>query len=124
MVVARKTFIVNSEQARQQAERRFKRDERLRDGRSADTKLKQFAKRPIVDRTIAEAQHGELYSGAADGDLRPMQYVLAFENSMTPGSISAGRSCGSTTVATIMSQRSLKATDRADLPGRSRAVSE
>ena len=79
MVVARKTFIVNSEQARQQAERRFKRDERLRDGRSADTKLKQFAKRPIVDRTIAEAQHGELYSGAADGDLRPMQYVPAVE---------------------------------------------
>src|SRR5690242_903575 len=47
--------------------------------RTADTTLKQFAKRPIVDRTIAEAQHGELYSGAADGDLRPMQYVPAVE---------------------------------------------
>jgi hypothetical protein len=46
-----------------------------------------------------------------------------FKNSMTPGSIVAGRSCGSTTVATIMSQRSLKATDMALLPGRLRAVS-
>ena len=37
---------------------------------------------------------------------------------MTLGSIVAGRSCGSTTVATIMSQRSLKTTDIAALhPG-------
>ena len=49
--------------------------------------------------------------------------VLLFRNSITPGSIVAGRSCGSTTVATIMSQRSLKTTDIADLPGRLRAVS-
>ena len=44
--------------------------------------------------------------------------VLLFRNSMTAGSIVAGRSCGNTTVATIMSQRSLKATDNAVLtPG-------
>jgi hypothetical protein len=49
--------------------------------------------------------------------------VLLFRNSMTPGSIVAGRSCGSTTVATIMSQRSLKTTDIADLPSRLPAVS-
>jgi hypothetical protein len=48
---------------------------------------------------------------------------LLLRNAMTPGSIVAGRSCGSTAVATIMSQRSLKATDSADLPGRLRAVS-
>jgi hypothetical protein len=35
MVAAQETLIVNSEQARQQAERRFKQDERLRDGRMA-----------------------------------------------------------------------------------------
>ena len=35
MVVAQETFIVNSEQARQQAERRFKQEERGRDGRKA-----------------------------------------------------------------------------------------
>jgi hypothetical protein len=35
MVAAQETFIVNSEQARQQAERRFKQDERVRDGRKA-----------------------------------------------------------------------------------------
>jgi len=35
MVAAQETFIVNSEQARQQAERQFKQDERLRDGRTA-----------------------------------------------------------------------------------------
>src|SRR5262245_61757202 len=48
---------------------------------------------------------------------------LLLRNSMTPGSIVAGRSCGSTAVATIMSQRSLKATDSADLPGGLWAVS-
>ena len=47
--------------------------------------------------------------------------VLPFRNSITPGSIVAGRSCGSTAVATIMSQRSLKATDSAVLPGGLRA---
>src|SRR5262247_216763 len=36
---------------------------------------------------------------------------LLLRNSMTPGSIVAGRSCGSTTVATIMSQRSLNTTE-------------
>ena len=36
---------------------------------------------------------------------------------MTPGSIVAAWSWGTTAVATIMSQRSLKATDSADLPG-------
>src|SRR5947209_1629285 len=49
--------------------------------------------------------------------------VLLFRNSMTPGSIVAGRSWGSTAVATIMSQRSLKATDIADLPSGLRAGS-
>ncbi len=48
--------------------------------------------------------------------------VLLFRNSMTPGSIVAGRSCGSTTVATIMSHQSLKATDIADLPNGLRPV--
>jgi hypothetical protein len=49
--------------------------------------------------------------------------VRLFKNSTTLGSMVAGRSCGSTTVATIMSQRSLKTRDMADLPGRLRAVS-
>ncbi len=71
MVVAQKTFIVNSEQARQQAERRFKRDEPLRDGRTATAEYEAKArairkKKRLVDRTTAEAQHGELYSGAAE----------------------------------------------------------
>jgi hypothetical protein len=35
LVAAQETFIVNSEQARQQAEKRFKQDERVRDGRKA-----------------------------------------------------------------------------------------
>ena len=48
---------------------------------------------------------------------------LLFRNSMTAGSIVAGRSCGSTTVATIMSHRSLKATEIADLAGRLPAAS-
>jgi hypothetical protein len=47
---------------------------------------------------------------------------LLLRNAMTPGSIVAGRSCGSTAVATTMSQRSLKATDSADRPGGLRAV--
>jgi hypothetical protein len=36
MVAAQETVIVNSEHARQQAERRFKQDDRLRDGRIGD----------------------------------------------------------------------------------------
>jgi hypothetical protein len=48
--------------------------------------------------------------------------VLLFKNSMTSCSTVAGRSCNITTVATIMSQRSLKTTDMAVLPGRLRAV--
>jgi hypothetical protein len=35
MVAAQETFIVNSEQARQQAEKRFKQEERALDGRKA-----------------------------------------------------------------------------------------
>ena len=49
--------------------------------------------------------------------------VLPFRKSITPGSIIADRSCGSTAVATTMSQRSLKTTDSAVLPGGLRAVS-
>ena len=49
--------------------------------------------------------------------------LLLLSNSMTPGSIVAAWSWGTTAVATIMSQRSLKATDSADLPGWLRAVS-
>jgi hypothetical protein len=48
---------------------------------------------------------------------------LLFRNSITPGSIVADRSCGNMTVATIMSQRSLKTIDIADLPNQLRAVS-
>ena len=66
---------------------------------------------------------------AGPGDYNPRtisaqwSILLLLGNSMTPGSIVAAWLWGTTAVATIMSQRSLKATESADLPGRLRAVS-
>jgi uncharacterized heparinase superfamily protein len=44
IVAGQETFIVNSEQARQQAEKRFKQEERARDGRKAMTEYEAEAR--------------------------------------------------------------------------------
>jgi hypothetical protein len=53
-----------------------------------------------------------------------MEHAPAVEKFHDAGLDLTAWSWGTTAVATIMSQRSLKATDSADLPGRLRAVSE
>jgi hypothetical protein len=78
-----------------------------------------------------EAPRGDAEAAAGSGsvDYNPRAISaqwstpLLLRNSMTPGSSVPAWSWGTTAVATIMSQRSLKATESADLPGRLRAVS-
>ena len=50
-------------------------------------------------------------------DLGPTHHRRAVQEPITPGSIAAGRSCPTTTVATMASQRSLKAIESADVAG-------
>ena len=88
MVAAQETLIVNSEQARQQAERRFKQNDRLRDGRMAMPEYEAEA-RAIREKSAAKsAAIGEgspgaqrtaaVQAGRAAADTPPLVAPLTF----------------------------------------------